>query len=449
MKKLLLLALPVALSHLLVMTMGLVDLAFVRHVGTTATGAVGVSSALFGWTLTVGMGLLAGMDFFISTAYGAGQWRACHLYFGQGIWLALLTGVPLSLVLYLSAFCLPILGINPAVIPETAPFLKVLSVGLVPVFVFGACRNYLQATNRPLAPFFILLIANFANVFFNNLFIFGGYGIPPLGATGCAVSTSLCRISMAGVLLAYVLRTARRGEVPLVGSDMRLRFSELKRLVWMGVPASMQMVLEVGVFGLSTVLAGGLDAESLAAHQIVLNVASVTFMVPLGIGAATAVLVGRNLGRRDPKQAGRTGWMGLGLSLLFMVVASGMLLFFPDTILGGFSGDKTVLLVAHNLLLIAALFQISDGMQASLTGALRGLGDTRTPVLANFVGHWIIGTPLSLWLCFGRHWGVSGIWVGLAIGLSVVALWLLLMWAVRLRQSDFKLDHLDTTAKAH
>ncbi len=444
MKKLLVLALPVALSHLLVMTMGLVDLAFVRHVGTTATGAVGVASALFGWTLTIGLGLLAGLDFFVSTAYGAGQWRTCHVYFGQGIWLALITGIPLSLVLYGSAFFLPALGINPAVIPETAPFLKVLSVGLIPVFVFGACRNYLQATNRPLAPFFILLAANLLNVFFNNLFIFGGWGIPPLGATGCAVSTSLCRVGMAVVLLVYVLRSARSGHTPLVGHDMRLRWAELRRLTHLGVPASLQMILEVGVFGLSTVVAGGLDAESLAAHQIVLNVASVTFMVPLGIGAATAVLVGRYLGAREPREAGRTGWMGLGFSLLFMIVAGVTLLLFPDTILGSFSGDKTVLLVAHNLLLIAALFQISDGIQTSLTGALRGIGDTRTPVLANFVGHWLIGLPLSLWLCFNQHWGVSGIWVGLAMGLSVVALWLLIVWAVRLRQNDFKLDHLET-----
>jgi len=154
--------------------------------------------------------------------------------------------------------------------------------------------------------------------------------------------------------------------------------------------------------------------------------------------------VGRYLGAREPREAGRTGWMGLGFSLLFMIVAGVTLLLFPDTILGSFSGDKTVLLVAHNLLLIAALFQISDGIQTSLTGALRGIGDTRTPVLANFVGHWIIGLPLSLWLCFTQHWGVSGIWVGLAMGLSVVALWLLIVWAVRLRQNDFKLDHLET-----
>jgi MATE family multidrug resistance protein len=441
-KKLLVLALPVALSHLLVMTMGLVDLAFVRHVGTTATGAVGVASALFGWTLTVGIGLLAGIDFFISTSFGARQIRSCHIYFGQGIWLALITGIPLSGVLYLAASSLQGLGINPVVIPETTSFLKVLALGLTPVFVFGACRNYLQATGRPMAALYILLGFNLLNVAFNYLFIFGGWIFPPMGATGCAVSTSLCRVGMAIALLVFIFATARWGEEPMVRDDLRLRWPELKRLVNLGVPASLQMVMEVGVFGMSTVVAGGLDAESLAAHQIVLNVASVTFMVPLGIGAATAVLVGQYLGKAEPRIAGRTGWQGLGISLAFMLVAGVTLLTFPEAILGSFSGDPRVLLIARNLLLIAALFQISDGMQTCLTGALRGLGDTRTPVLANFVGHWVIGLPLSLWLCFGKRWGVSGIWVGLAIGLSVVALWLLFAWARRLSQRHFVLEHL-------
>lgn len=442
MNKILQLALPVALSHTLVMVMGLVDLAFVRHVGTTATGAVGVASALFGWTLTVGIGCLAGMDYFVSTSHGAKRPDQARTYLGQGVWLALVTGVPLSGVLYFAAHHLPALGINPLVVPETSSFLKILSVGLFPVFLFGACRNYLQAISRPFAPFVTLIIANLLNLLFNWTFIFGKLGMPAMGADGCAVATSLCRVFMASSLLLYVLGTGSEGRRSIPIRFLRFQSDAFRRLVAMGFPAAMQMIMEVGVFGLSTVLAGGLDAESLAAHQIVLNVASTTFMVPLGIGAAASVLVGQSLGRRDTAEAARMGWMGLVASVVFMAVTGVIMIAAPTGILGTFSVDPVVLSIARNLLVIAAIFQISDGMQTALTGALRGLGDTRTPVAANFIGHWVIGLPLSLFLCFRQGWGVSGIWVGLAVGLFIVAIWLLFVWAYRLKRAHFRIEHL-------
>jgi MATE family multidrug resistance protein len=348
----------------------------------------------------------------------------------------------MSVVLWFASNHLEVLHINPLVIPETAPFLRVLALGLVPVFVFRACGNYLQAISRPLAPFVILVAANLFNVLFNWVFIFGKGGFPALGTTGCAVSTSLCRTGMAGALLGYLLWTERRGGLTLRMNEFRFRAQAFVRLVKLGTPASLQMGLEMGVFGLSTVLAGGLAAEALAAHQIVLNVASVTFMVPLGIGAATAVLVGHALGGARPREAAHMGWSGLGFSVVFMLLSGVTLMLFPTTILGSFSDDSLVLDMARSLLVIAALFQISDGMQTALTGALRGMGDTHAPVLANFVGHWLIGLPLSLLLCFHYDWGVSGIWVGLAVGLSVVATWLLLVWIARLRRSHFRLEHL-------
>lgn len=442
MKKILRVALPIAFAHLLVMTMGLVDLAFIRSVGTTATGAVGVGSALFGWALTVGFGLLAGLDYFISTSFGARQLRQCHVYFGQGLWLSVITGIPLSATLVWMSQHLDSIGIHKEVIAETAGFLNILGWGLAPTYLFQACRNYLQAMNRPYAPFFILLAANFANALFDYIFIFGKGPIPPMGVVGAAWATTLCRFLMAGSLLAYTYWVGKQCSEKIALRDLAFKADAMRKLILLGYPASLQMLLEMGVFGLSTVLAGGLDPSSLAAHQIVLNIASTTFMVTLGVGAATAVLVGQALGRKNVHEASAVGWRGLGLSAAFMVVAGFALLAFPHEILDSFSADPNVLEIATGLLFIAAIFQLADGLQASLTGALRGLGDTQTPVWANLIGHWLIGLPLCLWLCFQQGWGISGIWMGLALGLFVVAIWLLISWTKRIRQTHFRLEEL-------
>jgi multidrug resistance protein, MATE family len=413
------------------MTMGLIDLAFVRHVGTSATGAVGVATALFSWTMTVGMGLLAGLDFYVSSSYGAGQLPLGQKYVGQGVWLSFIVGLPLTLLLLLASFDLSLFNIHPDIIPEASSFLRILAIGLVPLFLFSALRNYLQAVNRPLPAFVVLLLSNGLNAFLDYAFIFGQFGFPTLGADGCAWATTLCRLFM---LAGLILMVGIPGPTRLSLKALRWDRSVFVGLVRLGFPASLQMMLEVGVFGLSTVLAGGLDPSSLAAHQIVLNVASTTFMVTLGIGAATAVLVGQSVGKKDLAEARKMGWLGLLSSAVFMVLTGFLLLFFPHPILSGFSNDPQVLQIAASLLLIAALFQLVDGMQASLTGALRGLGNTTSPVWANWVGHWMIGLPICYVLCFKKGWGVSGIWAGLAVGLLVVAIWLTIAWVQTLKR---------------
>jgi multidrug resistance protein, MATE family len=435
MQKLLRLSLPIALSYLLLMTMGLVDLAFVRFVGTSATGAVGIATAFFSWSMTVGLGLLAGLDYFVSTSFGAKDLESGQKYLGQGVWLSLILGVPLNGLLIFASSRLALFGIHPDVVPEAARFLWYLSFGIVPVFLFQAGRNYLQAVNRPGPAFWVIVLANLLNIFLDYAFIFGKAGLPALGSDGCAIASTLGRFFMA-IGLAGVLFWPGQNQV---------RFAALKwnsiafsKLVKIGFPASLQMMLEVGVFGLSTVLAGGLDPESLAAHQIVLNVASSTFMVPLGIGAATAVLVGQALGRNDVGDARKMGSLGLWTSAGFMVISGALLLAFPSYAISGFTADLNVLGIATGIIFIAALFQLVDGIQAALTGALRGAGDTRSPVYANLVGHWFVGIPLSFGLCYGWGIGIKGIWIGLAVGLLVVAVWLWIVWSQALQRPDGK-----------
>jgi MATE family multidrug resistance protein len=200
------------------------------------------------------------------------------------------------------------------------------------------------------------------------------------------------------------------------------------QLLRLGFPAAMQMVLEVGVFALATTLAARLPAEALAAHQIVLNIASLTFMVPLGVGSATAVLVGQALGRGEQAGAVTTGWRGFQLGVGFMAISGLAFLLFPGPLLGCYTHDPGVIRIGRSILLLAAFFQLADGTQVVGTGALRGLGDTRAPMIANLCGHWFVGLPLGVWLCFGLRYGLAGLWVGLATGLIVVAAALLWRW---------------------
>jgi MATE family multidrug resistance protein len=204
------------------------------------------------------------------------------------------------------------------------------------------------------------------------------------------------------------------------------------RLIGLGLPAASQITLEVGVFAAATALAGRLPAAALAAHQIAINIAAFTFMVPLGVGSAGAVRVGQAIGRRDPAGAARAGWTALLFGAGFMTCSAALFLLLPGVLIGAFTADRRVLDVGVSLLMVAALFQLFDGIQAVATGVLRGLGDTRTPMIWNLAGHWFVGLPLGYFLCFTFGLGVIGLWWGLSSGLIICGVSLLIAWSKRI-----------------
>ena len=205
----------------------------------------------------------------------------------------------------------------------------------------------------------------------------------------------------------------------------------MRRLLTLGLPAASQVTLEVGVFAAATALAGRLAPAALAAHQIAVNLASLTFMVPLGIASAGAVRVGHAVGRGDPHGAARSGWTAILLGVSFMSCAAAAFLFIPHVLIGAFTSDPAVLATGVSLLFVGAVFQLFDGVQAVSTGVLRGLGDTRTPMLWNLAGHWFVGLPLGYALCFAFGLGVIGLWWGLSTGLIICGIALLTAWSQR------------------
>jgi len=428
------LAVPVILAEIGWTTMGLVDTLMVGPLGPAAIGAVGLGSIVFLAIGIFGMGLLLGLDTLIAQSFGAGRLDQCRHWLRQGVYLALISAVPLSLISFGVTASLPSWGLDAEVLALASPYLNVVTLSVAPLLLYAAFRRYLQAVNlvRPIT--FALLSANLVNVAVNWVLIYGKLGFPALGATGAAWATVLSRVYMAAVLL-VAIRAAGRGRAAAAAGTRRVDGAALRRLLALGGPAGLQILLEVGVFATATALAGRLAPASLAAHQIAMNLWAFVFMVPLGLNAAGAVRVGQAVGRRDRDGASRAGWTALALAAGFTASSAVVFLVAARPLIGAFSQDGTVLAIGPSLLAIAGVCLVFDGTQGVSTGILRGLGETRIPMAANFAGHWLIGLPLGYAACFWWGWGVQGLWFGLAAGLTAVGSALLVTWSRRVRRA--------------
>ncbi|MFQ5666722.1 MAG: MATE family efflux transporter [Candidatus Binatia bacterium] len=430
-RPLLQLAGPVVLAELGWMTMGLVDLVMVGRVGAEAIGAVGIGGTLFFTIALFGIGLLLGLDYTVAHAFGAGRLDDAHAWLVQALYLAVWTALPGIVLVQWGIPKLEAVGVRPEVLQQAIAYGRALSWSLLPLLLLTAVRRYLQAIGVVKPIMLAVLSANFINVAANWVLIFGHLGFAARGAEGAGWATCVSRLYMALCFFGYLLFYDRRHQTGLLATSLRVDGVRMRRLVALGWPAAIQTSLECGVFAAATALAGRLAPAALAAHQIALTAASFTFMVPLGVSAAGAVRVGQALGRREPHAAERSGWTALLVGAVFMMCAGLGFVLFPSAILRVFTPQEAVISVGTSLLLVAAIFQLFDGVQVVATGVLRGTGDTRTPMLSNLAGHWLLGLPVGYALCFVWGWGVTGLWVGLCLGLIAVALVLLWVWSLR------------------
>ncbi len=422
------LAVPVVLSELGWMAMGVVDTIMVGRLGPASIGAVALGNAICYTPSIFGVGLMLGLDTLVSQAYGRKDHDECHRWLAQGVYLACIAAVPIMLGIWLASFFIGRVGIAAEVAGPASEYLRLLNWGTLPLLLYGATRRYLQGVGQVRVITVTYVLANLVNWFGNWVLIYGKLGFPALGVNGSAISTALSRVIMATALLGFAWRYERGRGHPLFHHWAAPQAARLKRLLQLGAPAAGQILLEVGAWNLATLSAGYLTPVALATHQIVLNYASVTYMVPLGISAAAAVSVGHAVGAGDAARARRAGWMALGLGTSFMLLAALMFLLWPRPLIELFSRDPRVLAVGPGLLGIVAAFEIFDGIQTVSTGALRGLGETLAPMWANLVGYWVLGLPLGFFLCFGLGWGIYGLWIGLTLALIVIALALILRW---------------------
>jgi MATE family multidrug resistance protein len=428
------LAAPLVAAEIGWMLMGIVDTMMVGRLPDSAAsiGAVSLGHALFIVLGLTGAGLLLGMDTLVAQSFGAGRVADCHHSLLNGVYLAAAMTPLLMAAGWLSFPVFYFLGIDPALLALTIPYLKALLWGVLPLLLYFAFRRYLQAMNLVAPVAFALVSANLVNVVANWALIYGHLGFPRMGVEGAGWATCASRAYMAAVLLIAIVRHDRRYGTGLWAVASRPDPVRIRRLVALGLPAAAQLLLEISAFSAASALAGKLGALPLASHQIALNTASFMFMVPLGISSAAAVRVGQAVGRRDAPGASHAGWTALALGAAFMACSATLMLTVPHWIARIYTPDSTLIAASAALLMVAAFFQLFDGIQVVSIGALRGVGDTRTAMLGHLVADWFIGLPLGYYLAFHAGFGVAGLWAGLSVAMILVGSVLLLVWNRRM-----------------
>ncbi len=425
------LALPVATVQVGLMAMGVADTLMVGRASSADLAAVALGNLYFFLVAIFGMGVLMVLDPLVAQAVGAGDDAAVTRSVQRGLVLCLVLTV-LASVLLLPAGLLFTLARQPEeVVPLARGYAWAAVPGVLPFYAFVVFRQTLQAMGRLRPIVWTILWANLLNVLLNWILIFGNLGAPRLGAVGSSLGSSGARWFMAVFLLAAAWTTLG----PHLRSPVReaIRWKALSRMSRVGAPIGIHFQVEFGAFAMTGLMMGWLGTVPVAGHQVALNLAASAFMVPLGIAGAGAVLVGRAVGVGDSDRARRAAGASLLLGLLFMLGTGALFLGIPDLLARAYTNDEAVLAVAAVLIPVAGLFQIFDGLQAVAAGVLRGVGDTRLPMILNLVGFWGVGLPVGAYLAFRAHFGPEGLWWGLAVGLAAVAVLLLIRTRFRLR----------------
>jgi len=427
------LAVPVVLAEVGWFAMSIVDTVMVGPLGPAALGAVGTGSILFMTLMVFGFGTLLALDTFVSQSFGAGRTDECHRWLFAGLQLALVLSVVLMAASAAGLALLPAFGFHPDLLEALNAYTRPLLWSAPPLLAYVVFRRYLQAMNIVRPVMIALVAANLMNLLGNWMLIYGHFGFPAMGVVGSAYATVASRVVLAISLFGVIVYRERDTPSGLHDVPFQWEVRRMWRIFQLGWPAALQITLEVGVFAAASALAGRIGPLASAANQVVLNIAGLIFMIPFGLGSAAAVRVGQAVGRRDLAGVRRSGWVALSLASIVMTGSAVLFLAAPEMLMRVYSSDIRVIELGIVLLFICSVFQLFDGLQTVATGALRGLGDTRTAMFVNLVGHWLIGLPIGYVLCFNRGWGVAGLWTGLSIGLILIGSSLLLAWGVKSR----------------
>ncbi|HQR17483.1 MAG TPA: MATE family efflux transporter [Gemmatimonadales bacterium] len=423
-RALLALAVPAVFIQLGMMLMGVVDTVMVGHLSAEALAAVALGNLYFFGVAIFGMGVLMALDPIVAQAVGARDEPAVARGVQRGLLIACVLALVAMVLMLPVAPVLTWMRQPASIVPLASTYVHLSISGVLPFLAFVVFRQTLQATGRMRPIVFTIVLANLLNAGLNWVLIFGNLGAPAMGVAGSAWATAISRWAMALMLAALgwpVLRpylTPFRPEV--------LHLTPLGRMIRLALPIGGQLQLEYTAFGLTGVLIGTLGVDPLAGHQVALNLASLTYMVPLGISAATAVLVGQEVGRDHPHGARRYARAGLVVGAAFMLMSGTLFLAAPRWLASLYTSSDAVLLMAATLLPLAGVFQVFDGIQVVAGGVLRGLGDTRWPMLINLIGFWAVGIPTGILLGFRAGMGAQGLWWGLVFGLAAVAVILLI-----------------------
>ena len=430
-KATLVLALPVIGAQLGQMSMGFVDTVMVGRLGPEALAGVALGNTLFFVTVFVCLGVIQAVGPMVSQAFGAGDEETISRTVRQGMWMALALTIPSFGFLWNADSLLIWMGQDPATVALTQGYLHAIVWGIFPFLVFGALRSFVEGVSKPLPVTIITFLALGLNILSNYVLMFGKWGFPALGLVGTGWATSIVYTFMALVMICFLqlspLFSRYRVFSRLRRPDPRF-FAEIFRIGW---PIGASYGIEGGLFSITALLIGLISTVELAAHQIAIQCAAYTFMVPMGIGIASSVRVGQSVGRGMPQAARRAGFSGILLAFAFMTCTAVVFWIWPAQIVSlyldvGDVANQEVVQISITLLGVAAVFQVFDGVQVASSGALRGLKDTRTPMLLAFFSYWGIGLVSGYLLGFYAGGNAVGLWWGLVLGLAAASVLLTL-----------------------
>lgn len=427
------LALPIALTQLGQIAMMTTDLALIGRLGDNAVAAASLAHTVFFIAFVIGMGLVSAVAPLAAQALGARQPRIVRRSLRVGLWAALMLCVPMSLLPLYGEQILIVLGQAPDNARLAQRYLLGLTPGMAPALCFMAIRNFMGAVNRPEPGLWITLAAIPANAVLGYALIHGHWGMPKLELLGAGVATTTVNFGMCAAALwfAYSQRPFKKFHV--LGHFWRIDWSLMRQLVVIGGPIAISFLLEYGLFSAAGLLMGVISTTALAAHQIALQIAAILFMVPFGIGMAATVRVGQAFGRGDTTAIRRAGVAATILGVVFMTVMTIAVILVRFEVAGFFFGETkqglAAVELAATLMMVGATFFIADGVQTVAAGALRGLSDTRIPLLLAAISYWVIGFPAAWAFAFRGGFGAVGVWIGLSIGTGIYAT--LLVWRFR------------------
>ena len=425
------LAVPIALTQLGQIAMMTTDLALIGRLGDEAVAAAALAHTVFFITFTFGMGLVSAVAPLAAQAFGARKPRLVRRSLRVGLWAALLISLPMMVFPLFGEQILLMLGQAPATARLAQRYLLGLAWGIAPALWFLAIRGFMGAINRPEPILWITLVAIPANALLVYLLIHGEWGLPRLELFGAGLATSIVNFGTFLAALWFATRRRPFKKYHVLGHIWRIDWSLMRQLIIVGAPISISFLLEYGLFGAAALLMGLISTTALAAHQIALQVTAILFMVPFGISMAATVRVGHAVGRNDPSAVKRAGFVAtlLGIvlvaALTLAVIASRFAiahLFFGEAA----SSAADAIALTATLLLVGATFFIADGIQTVAAGALRGMNDTRVPLLFAVISYWLIGFPIACALGFRTPLGAVGVWIGLSCGTAVYAVLLVL-----------------------
>ncbi len=416
------LGLPVIAAQLLQMSMNFVDTVMAGNLSAEALAAVAVGGAVFIPFIMLAAGIMMAITPIVAQLYGARNIKEIGINARQGLWLSQLLAIPVFFAIRNLGIIMALLEVTPDIIPVALGYLDAISWGIFPLCAYMALRFFNEGMSVTRPSMYFALIGVLVNITANYILMYGKLGFPQMGAVGCGYASSLVGLVMFLGMYVFTKNHKPYQRFDIFSTFRWPEWTYLKEILRVGIPIGLSSTMEVTMFALVSLLMGSLSTVAVAGHQVAINFSAMTFMVPFGLSTAITTRVGNAIGKRSINEARRRGFVGIALATFFMSITAIIMFAIPDLITGIYTQNEAVQQVAISLLYMAAIFQISDGLQVSSYGALRGLKDTTIPMYVNLFAYWVVGLPLGYYLGITLNYGPQGLWMGLIAGLTVAAI---------------------------